>query len=145
MAATKVAQVMTDDLFGAPPLPPGFLYRPEVLSTAEEEQVLARMAELPFQEFEFHGFLGKRRVVSYGWKYDFAAAALRKAEPLPDFLLPVGGRAAAASTTRKRLRPTWAGVGRNCSGGAGCASVVPPGGGASAGMRHSMETDVVPQ
>jgi hypothetical protein len=24
-----------------------------------------------FWEFEFQGFIGKRRIVSYGWRYDF--------------------------------------------------------------------------
>jgi hypothetical protein len=30
---------------------------------------------LPFREFEFHGFTGKRRIVSFGWRCDSTAAA----------------------------------------------------------------------
>ena len=52
-------------------------------------------ADLPFKEFEFHGFLGKRRVVSFGHRYDFNSGALKHAEPMPDFLLPLRERAAA--------------------------------------------------
>jgi len=25
---------------------------------------------LPFKPFEFHGYLGKRRIVSFGWRSD---------------------------------------------------------------------------
>lgn len=47
------------------------------------------MPELAFKEFDFHGFLGKRRVVSFGWKYDFDRERLRQTGDMPDFLLPV--------------------------------------------------------
>lgn len=32
---------------------------------------LGRITDLPFKDFEFHGFTGKRRVVSYGtdWQH----------------------------------------------------------------------------
>src|SRR5262249_39728950 len=46
------------------------------------------------KEFEFHGFLGKRRVVSFGWRYDFGQAKLMQAELMPDFLLPSRDKAA---------------------------------------------------
>lgn len=87
---------MTLDLFGASTFPEGFLYEPDLLSAAEEHSLLTELEKLPFQEFDFHGFLGKRRVVSFGWKYDFAAATLRQVDPAPDFLWPVRDRAATA-------------------------------------------------
>jgi alkylated DNA repair dioxygenase AlkB len=78
------------DLFGAPPgLPEGFRYEPEILSREMEAELVARFAELPFKEFEFHGYTGKRRVVSYGLKYDFAREALEERPSAPEFLLPV--------------------------------------------------------
>src|SRR5687768_11176921 len=55
----------------APALPPGFRYEPLLLAVDEQDAMLAALRPLPFKEFEFHGFLGKRRVVSFGWKYDF--------------------------------------------------------------------------
>lgn len=73
-------------LFGTKPLPPGFHYRPEVLSGAEEGHLLDGIRQLPFKEFEFQGYLGKRRVVSYGWRYDFNEKTLRRADDMPDFL-----------------------------------------------------------
>src|SRR5437762_6823506 len=54
-----------------PALPEGFKYRPDFLSPDEERDLARQIETLPFKEFEFQGFLGKRRVVSFGWKYDF--------------------------------------------------------------------------
>jgi alkylated DNA repair dioxygenase AlkB len=70
-----------------PALPEGFRYRPEIISTDDEQRLLERIRELPLKEFEFHGFTAKRRVVSYGWKYDFEERAVRKAEDIPEWLL----------------------------------------------------------
>jgi alkylated DNA repair dioxygenase AlkB len=64
-------------------------YAADMLSRQEEAALLDALPSLPFKEFEFHGFLGKRRVVSFGWHYDFNGGGLRLAGPLPDFLLPV--------------------------------------------------------
>ena len=78
------------DLFASPPaLPEGFRYQREVIEREMETSLLERFGDLPFKEFEFHGYTGKRRVVSYGWQYDFAAAQLRKTDDIPEFLLPV--------------------------------------------------------
>jgi alkylated DNA repair dioxygenase AlkB len=78
-----------------PSAPAGFRYRPDLLSPDEEQDLVARLATLPFREFEFHGYLGKRRVVSFGWHYDFGDAKLRRTEEMPSFLLPIRDRAAA--------------------------------------------------
>ena len=80
----------------APPgLPEGFLYEPELVSRAEEVELAARVAELPLAPFQFHGFEGKRRVVSFGWRYDFNQGGLQRAEPFPDWLAALAARAAA--------------------------------------------------
>jgi alkylated DNA repair dioxygenase AlkB len=50
--------------------------------------------ELPFREFEFHGFLGKRRIVSFGWRYDFNGGGLQKTDDMPDFVTTVRRKAA---------------------------------------------------
>jgi len=76
-------------------LPEGFRYRPELISPAEESSLVARVRGLPFRDFEFHGHTGKRRVVSFGWHYDFSARHLRKADDIPDFLLSLRTAAAA--------------------------------------------------
>ena len=78
-------------------LPSGFAYRPELISPDEESALLEHVRELPFQEFAFNGYTGKRRVVSFGWQYDFTARQLQKANDIPDFLLAL--RAVAAAFT----------------------------------------------
>ena len=78
---------------GEPPLPAGFKYQPDVISADEEAALLAQIKTLPFKEFEFHGFLGKRRVVSFGWRYDFSDRELQKADDIPAFLQPLRERA----------------------------------------------------
>jgi alkylated DNA repair dioxygenase AlkB len=83
------------DLFGpASELPEGMRYVGELISPGEELLLLEQMAVLPFKEFEFHGFLGKRRTVSFGWSYDFNGGGLKKASGIPAFLLPARERAA---------------------------------------------------
>jgi alkylated DNA repair dioxygenase AlkB len=83
-------------LFGPPlpKLPEGFRYVPEFLSIAEEGALVKSMEPLPFKEFEFQGFRGKRCIVSYGWRYDFNGGGLSKTEDMPAFLLPIREKAA---------------------------------------------------
>lgn len=78
-----------------PKLPPGFAYAPEFMSAGEAQALAAWLATLPFQAFQFRGYEGKRRVVSYGWKYDFTRSHLDRADDMPGELLAVRARAAA--------------------------------------------------
>jgi alkylated DNA repair dioxygenase AlkB len=80
-----------------PALPEGFAYEQDVLRTDEEAALVDRLAGLEFAPFEFRGYQGKRRVVSFGWRYDFSAGALCPAPPIPDFLEPLRTRAAEAA------------------------------------------------
>lgn len=84
------------DLFGAPApaYPEGFRYAADVIDAAEEAALLEQVRALPFREFEFQGYTAKRRVISFGWHYDFAAQHLEKANDIPPFLLAVREHAA---------------------------------------------------
>src|SRR3954469_20930351 len=75
--------------------PPGFAYHPAAFTEAEERTWLETLSTLPFKPFEFHGYLGKRQIVSFGWRYDYADRRLRESTPMPDFLRPLRERAAA--------------------------------------------------
>jgi alkylated DNA repair dioxygenase AlkB len=79
------------DLFEAiePSRPDGFRYTPDVVPEDLQQAILEKMPELPLKAFDFHGFEGKRRTVSFGWKYDFDTERIRKGEDIPPFLLPV--------------------------------------------------------
>jgi alkylated DNA repair dioxygenase AlkB len=84
-------------LFGSPStssLPEGFKYIEDFLSPEEEGAVVDSFDDLPFKEFEYQGFQGKRRVVSFGWRYDFNVKKLQKADDIPDFLRPLHAAAA---------------------------------------------------
>lgn len=79
---------------GIPP-PEGFRYQAEVLPPEEEQDLITHIQTLPLKEFKFHGYTGKRRVVSYGWHYDFEDRSLRQTDQIPEFLMGLRERAAA--------------------------------------------------
>jgi alkylated DNA repair dioxygenase AlkB len=81
-----------------PALPEGLVYRPGVISIEEERSLAERIAGLPFRPFEFHGFTGNRRTVSFGWHYSFDGSGLAPTEPIPEWLLPLRAAAAALAS-----------------------------------------------
>lgn len=83
-------------LLEAPPVAPeGFVYQAALITEAEEAALTARFGDLDFREFEFHGYLGKRRTVAFGLHYDFGTNRVRQTDGIPGFLLPLRDRAAA--------------------------------------------------
>ena len=75
--------------------PEGFRYEEELILPGEESSLVHKIEKLPLKEFKFHGYTGKRRVVSFGWHYDFGSFSLNRVEDVPDFLKPVRTKAAA--------------------------------------------------
>jgi alkylated DNA repair dioxygenase AlkB len=75
--------------------PEGFLYQAEVLPQDEEQELVAHIQGLPLKEFEFHGYIGKRRTLSFGWHYDFGSERLQPTDEIPAFLHKLRERAAA--------------------------------------------------
>lgn len=88
----KPAQL--DLLRPVPVLPEGLVYESDFLTPVEESDLARRLSEEPLAPFEFHGFQGNRRTVSYGWHYAFDGSGLRPSAPIPDWLLDVRARAA---------------------------------------------------
>ena len=85
-------------MFDAPApraLPEGFRYQPDVVPPDVERELIAHVQELPLREFEFQGYTGKRRVLSFGWRYDFNDRVLHKVDDIPPFLLSVRELAAS--------------------------------------------------
>jgi alkylated DNA repair dioxygenase AlkB len=83
------------DLFGAPQtLPDGFSYQLDFLDDAEERALLAVIGALPFTQAQYKEWTAKRRIVSYGGRYDFNQGELLPAGPVPEFLLPLRARLA---------------------------------------------------
>jgi len=83
-------------LFETPPvLPQGMVYRPEFITPTEEAGLLGWLATLPFEPFQFRGFEARRRVVSFGWRYDSTRSHLERIGDLPAELADLTGRAEA--------------------------------------------------
>ena len=74
--------------------PDGFRYAPDFLSQSEEQGLLQHISTLPFQQFEFQGYLAKRRIVAYGWDYDFSSRKAAETGPIPEYLVPLRRRVA---------------------------------------------------
>jgi alkylated DNA repair dioxygenase AlkB len=78
-------------------LPAGFRYQAEFIDQVEERRLVQELQRLDFAPFEFHGFAGKRRVLSFGWRYDFNTGGLEKTKDIPAFLIKVRDAAALFS------------------------------------------------
>jgi hypothetical protein len=78
------------ELLAPDPIPiEGFTSQADLVPASLEAVLLARLAGLEFREFEFQGFLGKRRVVSFGVRYDFGDGKVHLAPEIPPFLHPL--------------------------------------------------------
>jgi alkylated DNA repair dioxygenase AlkB len=69
--------------------PQGLRYQPDFVSADEEGDLIGHLRDLPLAPFQFGAFEGKRRVVSFGFRYDFSVQKLEAAEEIPPWLLPV--------------------------------------------------------
>jgi alkylated DNA repair dioxygenase AlkB len=89
-----MGSIASGTLFPIDNLPEGLLYQPDFL-TKEEEAVLLRIfQDLPFQAFDFHGYTARRRVLEFGFEYDFTTRRATPTQSFPEFLSPVRERAA---------------------------------------------------
>ena len=84
------------DLFGiGDSIPKGLAYKTDLVDRPYETALLDALRSLPLAPFQFHGWVGKRRTLSFGWRYDYDKEAAEKADPIPSFLHPIRERAAA--------------------------------------------------
>ena len=74
---------------------PGFKLADDIVTSAEETELIAHIDASGLAPFRFQGWLGKRLTHSFGWRYDFDTARFAETEPLPDWLLPLRAKAAA--------------------------------------------------
>ena len=81
-------------LFDDPSTPAGFQYERELIAPADERAIIGEIARLPLAEFRFQGFLAKRRVIYFGWRYDFDRSRFEPTTPIPGFLHELRARAA---------------------------------------------------
>jgi alkylated DNA repair dioxygenase AlkB len=83
--------------------PAGLRYSGSFIAEPVERELIGRIAALPLQRFQFGAFEGNRRIASFGFRYDYSLQRLTKAEPIPDWLMPV-----------TRQVETWAGLPHGC-------------------------------
>jgi alkylated DNA repair dioxygenase AlkB len=74
-------------LFESLPLEPeGLRYAADFVPPETEQELIFGIRGLPLQPFQFGQFEGKRRVASFGFRYDYALGKLQRAEPIPAWL-----------------------------------------------------------
>jgi DNA oxidative demethylase len=78
---------------GADP-PEGFVYVPELVSEAEESDLLDGIRRLDFSEVKMRGVVARRRTAHFGWLYGYESWRIEPGPPIPDFLLALRARAA---------------------------------------------------
>jgi alkylated DNA repair dioxygenase AlkB len=66
--------------------PQGLRHRPEFVAPAAEAELIAQIQELPLRPFQFGAYEGKRKVASFGFRYDDTARRLEQATPIPGWL-----------------------------------------------------------
>lgn len=101
------AQPSLFDLPLAPksPLPAGFRYQAELITAAEERDLVASFQALPFKPYEHLGYFGHRRIAGFGWRQDDAGAMVETGEPIPDLLLPLLAKVASFTGLAPRQFP----------------------------------------
>lgn len=75
--------------------PTGLRYADNVLPTDMQAELIDRARTLDFAPFDFRGFKGNRRTVSFGSRYDFTHNQVAPADHIPGWLEPLRARAAA--------------------------------------------------
>jgi alkylated DNA repair dioxygenase AlkB len=66
--------------------PEGLRYATDFVSPETEQRLISRIRDLPLQPFQFGQFEGKRRVASFGYRYDYELRQLQRSEPIPAWL-----------------------------------------------------------
>jgi alkylated DNA repair dioxygenase AlkB len=81
--------------------PQGLRYVPDFITPALERELVGQITALPLAPFQFGAFEGKRRVVSFGWRYDYSHQKLEPAEHIPQWLGPLIARVEALESLPK--------------------------------------------
>src|SRR5690348_3091644 len=74
--------------------PAGLVYRPELLTAAEEAGLLSVLRGLRFDPIVLHGQEAKRTARHFGLRYDYGTRTPLPGEPVPDWIAPARARAA---------------------------------------------------
>ena len=75
----------------------GLTYRAGFVAEEEERDLLTRIEHLPFQDVVIRGGVARRKVIHFGYDYDYEGWSIRPSEPPPTFLEPLILRCAGAA------------------------------------------------
>jgi alkylated DNA repair dioxygenase AlkB len=89
ISLTEQLALFTQEKPSQKPLPEGLRYTAEFIAPALERELIGHISVLPLEPFQFGAFEGKRRVASFGFRYDYTLQRLPPAEPIPEWLLPL--------------------------------------------------------
>jgi alkylated DNA repair dioxygenase AlkB len=85
------------------PGPEGLRYREEFVSPADEKALIEQISVLPLQPFQFGQYEGKRKVASFGFRYDYTLRRLEEADPIPEWLIPTVAKVEAFGGPNTRI------------------------------------------
>jgi len=74
---------------------PGLSTALDIVTAAEETDLVARINAADLEPFRFQQWTGKRLTRSFGWSYDFETGKFSRTEPMPDWLTAIRTRAAS--------------------------------------------------
>jgi alkylated DNA repair protein (DNA oxidative demethylase) len=74
--------------------PRGFRYVADFVTEAEEAELLAQVARLPFRSIRMRGQVARRRAAHFGWIYGYESGRIEPGPAIPPFLEPLRARAA---------------------------------------------------
>ena len=84
--------------------PEGLRYMADFISPEIEQELIAHVAALPLRPFQFGQYEGRRRVASFGFRYDYSLRRLEEASPVPAWLGPVTEMVEAFGGPATRIR-----------------------------------------
>lgn len=73
--------------------PADLVYRASFLTAEEEAALLARIEQIEFRDVKMHRVIARRRVIHYGWDYDYEGWKIFPADPVPVWLQRLVARA----------------------------------------------------
>jgi alkylated DNA repair dioxygenase AlkB len=76
------------------PVPAGCVLVREFLTLAEEHELVALLRGLPLEAAQYKGYVARRRVASFGGRFDYDTHVMRPSPPMPASLAPLRDKVA---------------------------------------------------
>jgi alkylated DNA repair protein (DNA oxidative demethylase) len=77
--------------------PEGLTYVPEFITEAEHHAIVSALEQLAFREVQMRGQIARRRVIHFGWDYDYSGWSIHPTTPPPPWLDDLARRCAESA------------------------------------------------